>query len=335
MPEQLPAPIEAEVYDPNAYRMSIGDHLEELRGRLIKGIVGFVAALIICLIFGKQMMAIFCGPLIAALRESEINPQIFFTSVEQPFMVYLEISMICALVIASPWILWQVWQFIAAGLYAHERKTVTRYIPLSIALMIGGVGFVYFLVLPWTLQFFLAFSVSIPLPDEFNPMSHSHNVPTTQSSFIVPSYPGDPETPQAFQIWFNTADQRLKFFYNNNVRVLQFGPQNLTAPMITLADYIDLVYGMIATFALSFQLPIVVMALAKIGIIETQTLKGMRKMIYFIMAIVAAVITPGDVITATVALMIPLCLLFELGIFLAERGAKREKTSDADHAAND
>ena len=82
---------------------------------------------------------------------------------------------------------------------------------------------------------------------------------------------------------------------------MTFGPQNLTAPIITLPDYIDLVFGMLLTFGLSFQLPLVVMALVAIGIVEHDSLKTIEALVYFCISILAAAITPGDVITATVA----------------------------------
>jgi Sec-independent protein secretion pathway component TatC len=81
---------------------------------------------------------------------------------------------------------------------------------------------------------------------------------------------------------------------------------------------------MLLTFGLSFQLPLLVMALVRIGIVEIPALKRARKVVYFVLLIAASVITPGDAITATVALAIPLGLLYELGIFLA-RPAKAEK----------
>jgi sec-independent protein translocase protein TatC len=77
-------------------------------------------------------------------------------------------------------------------------------------------------------------------------------------------------------------------------------------------------------FGLSFQTPLVVMSLARIGIVEIDQLKSMRKYVYFAMAIVATVITPGDVITASLALTVPLCLLYELGIWLAVIGERRD-----------
>lgn len=294
--------------------MTLGDHLEELRRRLILGLAGFAVALGVCLVFGKEVLAVFCRPLLLVMQEYEVNPMLFMGNLSDGFMVYLKISMIGALVLASPWILWQLWLFVAAGLYPHERKTVTRYVPLSLILLIAGELFVYFLVLPWTIQFFMAFSISIPLPDMGSPP-----VMTTQpASFVrVPTVLGDPANAPDYGMWFDTTQQRLKMMVAGKVRVIPFGPENLVSPQILLTEYIDLVLGMLVVFGLSFQMPLVILALCTAGVLEPQQLRGMRKMVYFIMAIVAAVITPGDVITASIALTVPLCLLFELGIWLA------------------
>lgn len=301
-------------FDPDQYRMTIGEHLEELRRRLLLALAGFAIVFIGCLFFGQQVMAAFCRPLITVLQQYDISPQIYFTQVSDPFMVYIKISLISAAALAAPWIVWQLWQFVAAGLYPHERRVVTRYVPLSIGLLISGILFVYFLVLPWTLQFFLAFSIQIPLPVSYSPTTQN----ATTQPWTISTLKGDPEHPVEGQIWINKLDGRLKLFVGEQIRVLTFGPQNLTAPIITLPNYIDLVFGMLLTFALSFQLPLVVMALVAVGIVERESLKGSRRYVYFCMAIVAAVITPGDVITATVALMVPLIGLFELGIWLSK-----------------
>lgn len=301
--------------------MSLGDHLEELRRRLILALLGFGVAMVGCLVFGKQVLAIFCKPLLEVMQEYEVNPMLFMGNLSDGFMVYLKISMIAALVIAAPWIVWQLWLFVAAGLYPHERRTVTRYVPLSLSLLVGGELFVYYLVLPWTIQFFMAFSISIPMPD-LAPAA----APTTQSAeFVqVPKLAGNPANAPDLSMWFDTTQQRLKMMVAGKVRVIQFGPENLVSPQILLTEYIDLVLGMLVVFGLSFQMPLVILALCTVGILEPDTLRNARKMVYFVMAIVAAVITPGDVITASIALMVPLCLLFELGVWMASRVPKRE-----------
>src|SRR5262245_31203909 len=124
-------------YDPDQYRMTIGEHLEELRFRLIRALLGLLVAFIGCLVFGKTVISVFCKPLISVLHEYEVNPQIYFTQVSDPFMVYIKISLISAAAIAAPWMIWQLWLFVAAGLYPHERKLVTKYVPLSITLLIA------------------------------------------------------------------------------------------------------------------------------------------------------------------------------------------------------
>src|SRR5687767_3040357 len=152
-------------FDPDHYRMTIGEHLEELRSRLVKGLIGFVLVLVVCLFFAKShVVPYFCRPLVQAQFERGINPQLIVDELGEGFMVYISISVITAAAIASPWILYQAWQFVAAGLYPHERKYVTRYLPVSMSLLIGGMLFVYFLVLPWSIEFFIDFNLGF-MPD--------------------------------------------------------------------------------------------------------------------------------------------------------------------------
>ena len=104
------------------------------------------------------------------------------------------------------------------------------------------------------------------------------------------------------------------------MRVIPFGPSNLLAPHISLPEYVDLVLSTLLTFGLCFQLPLVVLTLAKIGIVRVEQLRAFRRYVYFALAIVAASMTPGDVVTAMLALMAPLVALYELGILLAAWG---------------
>lgn len=305
-------------------RMPLGDHLNELRMRLIFALLGFLVALGVCLFFGRQTTSAFCWPLITELMKHDLTPQVYYTDVSDGFMVFIRISLISAGVISSPWLLFQLWLFVSAGLYPNERRIVKRYLPLSFVLLLSGLAMVYFLVLPWTLAFLIEFGSDIPLPRELGrpvPVAVNNDIQPLQ----IPTFQGDPGSPADNTIWFNTVDGRLKFYRDGQVRVIPFGPSNLAAPMITLPNYISMVMGMLVTFGLSFQLPLVVAALAKVRIVSIKMLKSSRRYIYFIIAIAAAVITPGDVMTVTVALMIPLILLYELGVLLAVR-VTREQT---------
>ncbi len=325
-PQRPAAPHRAPGFDPDEYRMTVGEHLEELRIRMIRGLLGFAVAAIVCLIYGKQVINLFCRPLTDALQKYNLPPQLASDQVPDVFMAYMEISLITAAAIAGPWMLYQLWQFVAAGLYPQERKYITRYIPLSIGLLIGGMGFVYFLVLPWTLEFFIAFSISVPLdagrvapPPALEPAT-TQTVTALGPRTQVQVVQGDPADLSPGRIWYDATLKRMKIYLGDEVRSIPFYSENLIATQYRLPDYIDLVLGMLLTFGLSFQLPLVVLALVRIGILEIAQLKAWRKYVYFAMVVLAAAITPGDVITATVALMIPLCLLYELGIFLAGMG---------------
>ena len=111
-----------------------------------------------------------------------------------------------------------------------------------------------------------------------------------------------------------------------------FGPANLAAPMITVPDYIDMVVNMLIAFGLSFQLPLVVMALVRVGILEIDTLKKMRRYVYFIIAVVAALIIP-DVVAGWFLLLIPLIFLYEFGLYLAARTLRLAAAAEAAEAA--
>jgi sec-independent protein translocase protein TatC len=307
-------------FDPDEFRMTIGEHLEELRKRLIYGIVGLIVALIGCMVYCERMLALLCWPLFRGLQKHHINPQLVTNGLTEGFMTYLQVSIICGLIIAGPWIIYQLWLFIAAGLYLNERKTVTKYIPLSIALMLIGVLFVYVLVLPLTVDFFLTFTSGIPLPGP------SHGV--MLDTKVLPTFPlldGDPANPPDGAIWYNKPQDRLKFRLLGETRLITYGPENLLNPQITLDDYISFVLTFMLVFAVAFQLPLVLLALVRIGIVEIDFLRKQRKIVYFIMAIVAAVIAPGDVVTSMLALLIPMLFLYEFGIWLAQWGEKQRR----------
>jgi hypothetical protein len=119
------------------------------------------------------------------------------------------------------------------------------------------------------------------------------------------------------QIWYDRKTKRVETVFDNEIRVIRFSSDNLIANEYKLDAYIDLVVGMLITFGLSFQLPLVVLALVRTGHHQRQALKQSRHYIYFGIAVLSAAITPGDTITATVLLTFPLILLYELGIWLS------------------
>jgi sec-independent protein translocase protein TatC len=305
-------------FDPDSYRMTIGEHLEELRMRLFFGLGGFAIAAIVFLILGEYVVEAFLRPLMIALEKAHQSPQVYYTEVGESFMVYIKISLISAAAVASPWIVYQLWQFVAAGLYPSERKYITKYLPLSVTLLIVGMLFLYFVVLPLMLTFFLTFNFgtgNIIRTARVDPHA------ATQPSFVAPSYDGDPPSPVEGQMWFDRSQYRFKMFFNGQTVVVPILRAGVAAPLITLNTYINLVVQMLLAFGLSFQMPLIVLALVRIGIVDVPQLKKLRRIVYFVITVAAAFIVP-DVVTGMVALMLPLALLFEFGLWLASRPVK-------------
>ncbi len=309
----------ADKFDPDSYRMTIGEHLEELRMRLFFGLGGFAIAVIVFLIIGEYTVrGIFLRPLAIALQRAHQSPQVYYTELGESFMAYIKVSMILAAAVASPWILYQLWQFVAAGLYPSERKYITKYLPLSITLLIVGMLFLYFVVLPLMLTFFLQFNFGGG--DLVGP-ARIDTTATTQPAYVLPQYDGDPPNPVERQMWFDRSQYRLKIHLDGQTSVIPFVRGGMATPMITLNTYINLVVQMLLAFGLSFQMPLIVLSLVRIGIVDVPQLKKLRRIVYFVITVAAAFIVP-DVVTGMVALMLPLALLFEFGLWLASRPVK-------------
>ena len=305
--------------------MSVGDHLDELRARLILALGGVAVAFVGCLLVAKQHLLPFvAGPLIEVLAENDLSPQLYQTTVADPFMVYLRLSLIGAFVLGGPWVIYQVWRFVVVGLYEQERRAATRFLPVSILLFAGGVAFVWYAILPLTLSFFIYFSTTIPLPaglDDAPPVAVGPEVPRS----VLPQFAGNPTPPIPYERWFDTTSGRLKMYLPDGEgdlipRVIPFGSANLVAPIITLPDYVNLVLMLLIVFGLSFQMPLAVAAVIRSGLATAEAIRGQRRLVYLGMVVLACVATPGDVVTATVGLIVPLILLFELGIWLGDRG---------------
>jgi sec-independent protein translocase protein TatC len=326
----IPRDMPPDQFDPDEYRMTVGEHLEELRRRMVLGLIGFILALCLCFWFAQDVTAQFCKPLTDALWRHDINPMLVYDEVAEPFMVIIQISMVTAFALASPWIMYQLWQFVAAGLYPNERKYVTKFLPLSITLLISGMLFVYFFILPWTLDFDIGFASAIQL--DFS----GHEAPTTQIAvppgakrLTIPEFDGDPSNPLPNEIWVDRIEKRIKIFFRGEPRVISFTSNQLLSPDYKLSKYIDLVIAMLLAFGLCFQLPLVVLALERIGIIEVQALKEGRRYVYFGMAILAACITPGGDLVSMIGLTGPLILLYELGIWLCVIGRRKLDRANA------
>ncbi len=146
-------------------RMNFGDHLLELRGRIIKSLIGIAVAFGISLLFGKYILLFVAEPMLIALAASGHAPSFYFNAPPEYFLTYVKVSLICGIFLSAPWTFYQIWGFIAAGLYTHEKKFVNIFAPFSAVLfMVGGVFFVV-VVAPISFNFFITFGSKWLSPD--------------------------------------------------------------------------------------------------------------------------------------------------------------------------
>ena len=138
-------------------RMSFLEHLEELRGRIIKSIIGIGVAFFASLYFAPEMWRAVSDPAITALRQLGLQTtKLVFISPTEAFMtIWMKLPLLAAIFLASPWVLYQVWAFIAPGLYRRERRWASPFVLFSAGLFILGGAFAYFLAFPFALTFLL------------------------------------------------------------------------------------------------------------------------------------------------------------------------------------
>ncbi|WP_296509226.1 twin-arginine translocase subunit TatC [Rhodoferax sp.] len=225
-------------------------HLMELRDRLVKAAIAVgIAMAVLALYPGPAALYDFLAqPLIASLPE---GGKLIATSVISPFLVPLKIMLMTAFLIALPVVLWQMWAFVAPGLYSHEKKLVLPLVVSSTVLFFIGVAFCYFFVF----------------------------------------------------------GQVFKF-------IQSFAPKSIAATP-DIEAYLDFVLSMFLAFGLAFEVPIVVVVLARMGIVSVEKLKAFRSYFIVLAFVVAAIVTPPDVVSQ-LALAIPMCILYEIGIWAAQ-----------------
>jgi len=225
-------------------------HLMELRDRLVRALIAVgVAALVLALYPGPaELYDILAQPLVANLPK---GATLIATSVISPFMVPLKILMMASFLVALPVVLYQVWAFVAPGLYAHEKKLVMPLVISSTVLFFMGVAFCYFFVF----------------------------------------------------------GQVFKF-------IQSFAPKSITAAP-DIEAYLGFVLSMFLAFGLTFEVPIAVVVLARMNVVSIEKLKEFRGYFVVLAFVIAAVVTPPDVVSQ-LALAIPMCILYEVGIWAAQ-----------------
>ena len=161
-----------ELPDANAERpeddveMGFFDHLRELRTRIVRALYGVVPGVIAGWLFKEQLLDLLLKPWIAAWHNLDLgDPQIHFANPLDPFVAYLKIAMVVGVLAGAPWIFWQIWGFIAPGLYRKEKRMALPFVFFSTVCFVGGAAFGYIIVFPMAFETFLGFGGMLPSHD--------------------------------------------------------------------------------------------------------------------------------------------------------------------------
>ncbi|MEZ5976911.1 MAG: twin-arginine translocase subunit TatC [Planctomycetota bacterium] len=284
-------------------RMTLGDHLDELRRRLFVGVLAVLVAFCGALYFADEpggTIAIVMRPMKTAVSwlnqdyvelyekalagdptlerskwfDSDVESDPGYrrlrdpisetgqtTGVGEAFMTKLKASFYVGLFVGGPILIWQLWLFIAAGLYRHEKKVVMSFLPSALMLFGGGIVFGYFLLVPYGFYFL--------------------NVPTSV---------------------------------------------DLPKPDFKMDQYFQFLSSLCIALGFVFQLPIVMMALVRVGMLTVQQISKFRRYFILIAFVVSAIITPPDPVTQ-VMMAVPLVVLYEVGILASRVAAKKARAS--------
>lgn len=277
-------------------RMTLGEHLDELRIRLFKGLIAVVVIFVVAYAFRDPITKVVQAPYTGAMEKLEDffqaqadqkieaggDPYKYYLNPADPndrrlngfstrptaigaaefFTVQLKICLYVALFLGSPVLLWQLWQFIAAGLYEKERKAVRLCFPLSMSLFVAGVVFGFYLLVPYAIYF------------------------------------------------LNTGDL------------------DLVEVQVTLDDYLVFLRSLCLALGLIFQLPLIMSFLGWAGIVLPGTMARYRGHFALSSFIFAAILTPPDPITQSM-LAVPMVVLYEVGIWSARFLSKRARAKEA------
>ena len=239
-------------------------HLYELRDRVIKAGLAIIIVFIGLVYWAPDIFHLFAQPLLEALP---VWGKMIVTDVTGSFFVPMKVTMLVAFVIALPVVMYQLWAFIAPGLYLHERKLILPLVVSSYTLFIVGMAFAYFLVFPTVFKFMA-----------------SYNAP-------------------------------------------------LGAEMSTDIDnYLSFAMTTFLAFGITFEVPVVVVVLVRMGLVPLAKLKEIRPYVIVGAFIVAAVVTPPDILSQLL-LAVPMTLLYELGLLVARFYVPKPSNDEADATA--
>ena len=235
----------------------------------------------------------------------------------------LKLSLIGAIVLSAPWILWQAWKFVEPGLYASERRFVHFLVPGSAGLTLAGLAFLYWVMLPLMLQVLISFGVPGPA-NAFGITDGPERVERIETTGmpVFPIRTDPPENPAPGEVWIDPVTSELVMVVpvrgdDTKFELLStsLNRAGTIAQEFRLGEYIGFVLTLALAVSIAFQMPLVILLLGWVGLADRRFLQRNRRYALLICALLGAVLTPADVLSM-ILLLIPLYLLYEVGILL-------------------
>ncbi|MDD2966107.1 MAG: twin-arginine translocase subunit TatC [Desulfovibrionaceae bacterium] len=245
---------------PEKRTMGMMDHLNELRWRLMRCVIAVGIAFMLCWSFAEPLFGEIMRPLNAALPD---HSKLIYTAPAEAFFTYMRVAFVASIFAASPFIFYQIWSFIAPGLYDEEKRYAIPMALVSAFFFIGGGCFCYFGVLPIAFQFFMGFATDTIMP------------------------------------------------------------------MPSLTESLDFVLKLMVAFGAIFEMPLFTFFLARMGLVTAKMMSSTRRYAVLVIFIVAAILTPPDVMSQLL-MAIPMLVLYELSILIARVFGRAKKAEQAE-----
>ncbi|MGA8037641.1 MAG: twin-arginine translocase subunit TatC [Candidatus Acidiferrales bacterium] len=258
--DKLAVPAEEEI----GGRMSFFEHLVDLRKRLINSAIAIAIGACIGLTVSKRFIAFITQPMLDALRASHLEESLYYTSPAAYVSMVINLGLYIGIALAMPFVLYQIWLFVAPGLFKHERKAVAGFIISSMFLFLCGIAFGYFVMLPQILHFLIGFATGGPIK-----------------------------------------------------------------PLISINEYFDLTLIVLLGLGVIFELPVLIFILSLFGIVTPKFLLKNFRYAMVIITVVAAIITPSPDATTMLIFMVPMILLYFLGVWVSYIVLKKKNAEES------